>query len=376
MKRSILLLALLFATAFSAFAQIEEEIQQSKKEKIEKGRAYLLEKFLDRDYDKVKEVKDYLIDLEDDNYAALAPVELWHILFWTKEYDALTAAMRQVDSVRLKAFSEKIKPQRDALGKQLSRRCIEDEHLVRFNLQEAQLSDEDKDFLTLFLDWDLKPYSHENQKQWNEKSDKFLADYPNSDYEWFVRHFIRVVVADSDWGWGMGFNLCGGFLTGELKKKIQPIFGLGLNIDVVYKKILLNLGYDIIISDTKIDQPYSGGIYPAGSRDNVMNFYANLAYPVIANRAISIAPFVGIGGAWDTYGYGQYDKPDLSELDKFYTTCQAGLIFDIVTHGAFEGGVIRIKYNCGIAPINGSISTVNVISVGGAGIIRKSKRVY
>lgn len=341
MKRSILLLALLFATAFSAFAQIEEEIQQSKKEKIEKGRAYLLEKFLDRDYDKVKEVKDYLIDLEDDNYAALAPVELWHILFWTKEYDALTAAMRQVDSVRLKAFSEKIKPQRDALGKQLSRRCIEDEHLVRFNLQEAQLSAEDKDFLTLFLDWDLKPYSHENQKQWNEKSDKFLADYPNSDYEWFVRHFIRVVVDDSDWGWGMGINLCGGFLTGELKKKIQPIFGLGLNIDVVYKKILLSLGYDIIISDTKIDQPYSGGIYPAGSRDNVMNFYANLAYPVVANRAISIAPFVGIGGAWDTYGYGQYDKPNLSELDKFYTTCQAGLIFDVVTHGAFEGGVIR-----------------------------------
>ena len=86
MKRIILILTLLLPTAFSAFAQIEDEIQQSRKEKIEKGRAYLLEKFLDRDYDKVREIKDYLLELEDDNYVALTPIELWHTLFWTKEF--------------------------------------------------------------------------------------------------------------------------------------------------------------------------------------------------------------------------------------------------------------------------------------------------
>ena len=268
-----------------------------------------------------------------------------------------------------------MKPEKDELGEQIYRRSVEDEHLLRFNLQEAQLSKEDFDFLTLFLDWDLKPNSPENQKSWNESVDKFLSDYPNSDYEWFVRHLIRKQYVENDWGWGMGLDICGGFLTGTMKDKFLPIFGFGISFDVLYKKFLLNLGYDIIISDTKIDQPYSGGIYPAGSRDNVMNFYADLGYRIVDNHAISVAPFVGIGGAWDTYGYGQYDKPNLSELDKFYTTCQAGLIFDIKPR-KLGITVIRVKYNCGLAPINGSISTVNVISVGGVGVIRNYKRVY
>ena len=182
MKRSIFTLVLLFATAFSAFAQIEEEIQQSKVEKISKGRAYLLEKFLDRDYDKVMEAKDYLLTLEDDNYAVFAPAEYWHVLLWTKEFDELTSSMRAFDSTQFVAYKNKVKPQRDQLSEQVSRRSIEDEHLLRFNLQEAQLPAEDFDFLSLFLDWDLKPYSPENQKQWNEKSDKFLEEfYINSD---------------------------------------------------------------------------------------------------------------------------------------------------------------------------------------------------
>ena len=389
MKRKILLLILLFATAFPTFAQIEDEIQQSKTEKIAKGRAYLLEKFLDRDYDKVKEIKDYLLTLEDDYYIALWPSELYHILQWTKEYDELTSLLRSMDSTYFyvpgnkSRYSNKVVPGYDDLYKQLYSRGMEDKHLLQFNLQEADLTTEDRAFLTVFLDWLFveKHYlvrdvqADENQTKLNETTTQFLSDYPNSDYEWFVRYAIRKQYVENNWGWGMGLDICGGFLTGSLKDKFKPIFGFGISMDVLYKKFLLNLGYDIIISDTKIDQPYSGGIYPAGSRDDVMNFYANLGYRIVDNRAISVAPFVGIGGAWDTYGYGQYDKPDLSELDKFYMTYQAGLIFDVKPRN-LGITVIRVKYNCGLAPINGSISTVHVISVGGTGIIRKSKRVY
>lgn len=386
MKRNILILVLLFASAFPSFAQIENEILQSKTEKIAKGRAYLLEKFLDRDYDKVKEIKDYLMTLEDDNYIAFWPSELYHILQWTKEYGELTSLLRSMDSAYFSVpdnTKKKVLPEYDDLYKQLYLRGLEDKHLLQFSLQEADLTSEDRAFLTMFLDWLFveKHYlvrdtqKDENQRRVNEMATQFLSNYPNSDYEYFVRHAIRKQYVENDWGWGMGLDVCGGFLTGSLKDKFLPIFGLGISIDVLYKKFLLNLGYDIIISDTKIDQPYSGGIYPAGSRDNVMNFYADLGYRVVDNRAISVAPFVGIGGAWDTYGYGQYDKPNLSELDKFYMTYQAGLIFDVKPRN-LGITVIRVKYNCGLAPIDGSISTVNVISVGGTGIIRKSKRVY
>ena len=301
MKRYLLLIVVLFATAFSSFAQIEDEIQQSKKEKIAKGRAYLLEKFIERDYEKVREIKDYLMEMDDDNYVALTPFEQWHILLWTKEYDALTETLRHSDSVYFASYEKKVFPEQDDLMRRLYYRSAEDEHLLRFSLNEAQLPEEDRAFLTLFLDWLVRSENNDNQDNWNAEADKFLAGYPNSEYEWFVRHWIRKQYVENDWGWGMGLDVCGGFLTGSLKDKFLPIFGFGISFDVLYKKFLLNLGYDIIISDTKIDQPYSGGIYPAGSRDNVMNFYADLGYRIVDNRAISVIPFVGIGGAWDLH---------------------------------------------------------------------------
>lgn len=391
MKRNILLLALLFVAAFSAFAQIEEEIQQSKKEKIAKGRAYLLEKFLDRDYDKVKEIKDYLLGLEDDNYAAIAPVELWHILFWTEEFDALTTDIRSYDSIRFVAFKNKVKPVKDALGEQLYRRSVEDEHLLRFNLQEAQLSKEDFDFLTLLLDWDLKPDSPENQKSWNESVEKFLSDYPNSGYEWYARNIIRQpYLVDSDFGWGMGLDLCSGFSTGVFPK---PIFGLGLSFDIVYKRFDLMLGYEILFSKTRFDQPISGGeVCPKDSNVLGMPLYAMFGYYVIDNKSFRLAPAVGVGCNMETYATKEY--PQYKELEKYPFMWQGGLVLDFkLKSGGFgygygygygyqnkrqkETNYIRIRYNFGVAGLgNGNVSTLHVISVGWSGIMKKQKVSY
>ena len=67
MRRKIFLLGFLLSIMIMpSFAQIDDEIQQSKTEQVRKGREYLTEKFLDRDYEKVKEIKDCdLQDIED-----------------------------------------------------------------------------------------------------------------------------------------------------------------------------------------------------------------------------------------------------------------------------------------------------------------------
>ncbi|MBO2523653.1 MAG: hypothetical protein CW336_07365, partial [Bacteroidetes bacterium] len=101
-------------TMIPAFAQIEDEIQQTKKVKIENGRAYLLEKFLDRDYEKVKEITDYLLDLEDDNYCALSMSELWLLPYWTQDFDLLTTMLR-FDSTDYEVYKTKILPAYDQL---------------------------------------------------------------------------------------------------------------------------------------------------------------------------------------------------------------------------------------------------------------------
>lgn len=369
-KIALCLLAFLFAFALGGHAQIEEEILQSKSSRIERGRAFLLEKFLERDYDKMREAKDYLMGLEDDHYLAFRPMEVTHILIWTRDFDELTAYMRQMDSAYQVRISQMVMPASDQLTEQIYRRGMEDEHLLRFNIEEANLPAEDKDFLTLFLDWNLKPFTYKDQQDWNEQSEQFLETYPNSDYEWFVRNVIYTELSHlnrNKWAWGMGMDLCGGFLTGKLSEISQPIFGLGLSFNLAYKKLLIDLGYDIVISKTKIDQLYGSGVYPAGKRDNLINFYLDFSLPVLSGKEWDISPLLGIGGCWDTYptSNGNYH---LSDLDTFYPTVRTGLKLDIKTHGAFEDGVIRIKYHCGFSNHNG-FSTIHMISVGGAGLM-------
>lgn len=340
MKRQFLVLAFLLATAFPAFAQIENEILQSKTERIEKGRAYLLEKFLVRDYDKVKEIKDYLLEQEDENYVSLTPIELWHVLFWTQEFDALTADFRSFDSARYESFRDKVKPARDQLNEQLSRRCIEDEHLLRIFLQNAQLPPEDNDFLTLFLDWDLKPYSPENQKEWNEKSDKFLANYPNSEYEWFVRHVIRVKMETDDWSWGFNFGVGGGVFTQDLNDWMTGKIGGCMSLEASYKRVRFALYMDGL--DIKLREN------PSEKGDgSAIAFNVSAGYDLVGTRRISLTPFAAVGvGQVSSKVLGSI--PELVPLTKWRMNYEVGADFDFrFSEFKTEGPLpmcIRLRY--------------------------------
>ena len=379
MKRKLFFIGmlLLFSTA-TAFAQIEKEIDQSKSEQIRKGREYLLEKFLDRDYEKVKEIKDYLLGLETDDYKALALFELWHILFWTQEFDALTESFREVDSAFAANQEKTVIPPRDQLREQLYRRSIEDEHLLRFNLQEAHLPAEDEAFLNLYLDWDLKPINNpENTEKCNELADKFLAQYPNSDYEWFVRHMIRKVFVDKKRGWGMGMDLCSGLSTGTFAR---PIGGIGLSLDFFYGKFDFMLGYEVVFGKTVVDVPYTINsvpeIYPKGSHSNTIVWYADLAYPVWEKKRLRLAPFVGIGGVSEFYPDDKVPGSNLKNQGEHRWTGNVGLCFDIKGRIAYDIGMTRFKYMLSMTLPNAPISAMHTLSVGWTYVIRGKERAY
>lgn len=376
MKRKLLYIGmfLLLSTATS-FAQIEKEIDQSKVQQIRNGREYLLEKFLERDYDKVKEIKDYLLGLETEDYIALYPWELRYILFWTQEFDALSSSFRQENEAFNAELNEKIGPNSYQLSRKLYLRCVEDEHLLRVYLQEATMPSEDKDFLTLFLDWDLKPSDAENMNTCNKLADQFLANYPNSDYEWFVRHKIRNVYVEN-WGWGMGASFCAGLTTGRFARSIS---GMGMNIDLIYRKLGLTLGYETVDGKTAVEVPYSISsvpyVYPKGSRGYLFVSHADVKYFVIEKEQLRLAPFVGFGGVLQSYPNDQIEGSDLKDQKSFNWAGNAGLCFDIKCYSVgFFKGYIRLKYQFDVAFPNGSPSTIHMLSLGLTYIVREKQR--
>lgn len=395
MKRSIFTLVLLFATAFSALAQVEEEIQQSKAEKISKGRAYLLEKFLDRDYDKVREIKDYLLTLEDDNYVALEPLELWVVELWTKEYDALVSSLRQVDSAfnarntRYRSRQqEKIFPPLDDLTPKLSLRTREDEHLLRFGLQEANLPPEDDAFLSMFMDWlfvekhylVMDTQNDAIQTKLNVAATKFLTDYPNSDYEWFVRHLMRKQYSEKDWGFGVGVDFRSALTTGTLANRG---LGVGISFDVLYKRFDLTVGFGAMTLKTREDQVYGfqgndGLVYPKGSNCNWTSPYVNLAYYLFDGKRIAVGPMVGVGWFFEDYPYNDKKEEEYKELNKNFLVCKVGVNFDFkVPYYGFDRSAIRVKYEFGLTGFGAEqLSTVHMLSVGISFIGRGTKRVY
>ena len=373
-KNFVFLLTFLLVLTMGSLAQIEEEILQSKTMKIERGRAYLLEKFLDRDFAKVTEVKDYLLGLEDDNYLAFYPGELSLILMWTQEFDALTTFMRQIDSTYWADWRKKVLPKNQSFD-QLFQHSMTDEHLLRFNIESADLGAEDKAFLSLYLDWFLREvlfFDWKKSLEINEEADHFLEAYPQSDYEWFVRNKISTkdrMSHRSNWDWCMGLDLCSGYVTGKLGETMTPNLGIGVFFDLTYKKLLMEIGYDILGSKTKKDQTYSTGIYEAGGHNQLVNFYLDAAYPVVSGKKWSVSPLMGIGGCWETYTSKQLSRDEIDELEKFCPNGRIGLILDYKPFQSYGAVTFRMKYHCGLSNYGGKFSAIHLISIGIAGML-------
>jgi hypothetical protein len=210
MKRIFITLFLGVAT-LQLFCQVDNIEQQilnyddSKSVIISKGRSLLLDKFLENDIEKVREIKNYLIEKgEDEDYVALYRDEYWLILYWTKEYEQLLNSVKSYspnsyDEYRSYSYSwrgyrgwddKRIYPMRDVLFDKLLQSSIENEFEIINQIKSADIDLEEKRFLQLnFASLIKKRESYIDTL--NLQAESFKETYPSSEYNDYIRYFIK-----------------------------------------------------------------------------------------------------------------------------------------------------------------------------------------
>ena len=291
-----------------------------------------LDKFLENDIEKVKEIKNYLIEKADTkNYIVFYTVEYWLILYWTNEYEELSKSIKEFNSDVLESYKTQIRPPHDMLSTKLKLKSSENASSLIDMMQDANIDTETKEILVLNFETIIKNDLYQYQDTLNTKADEFLKTYQNTEYKKFVKEFIKYTLVERQGG--AAVDICSGY--GIFTKKLKDnytnnIIPIGLGLDVCYQRLELYLRAYIGISTTKKDFEYSTGIFKKGSQTNVYLYEASLGYAILNNDRIKISPFAGIGGIEICAPENDLKKkPELEELSISTFNCMMGVNLDI-----------------------------------------------
>jgi predicted Zn-dependent protease with MMP-like domain len=336
MKKHLLATIFLLLNA-SIFAQTEKNqlfTEITRSEQISKYRRVLLDKFIEKDVQAVKQLSFAMIkDLQDSNYIALFPAEYWLLMYWTQDYMELARTLELYQNTNAAPRSVQIFPAPDQLYERVLADTKANEETIVSQIKSADLDQEIEEFLLLNLS--NFTFNHQNemayQNELNTRADAFLAQYPNTSYEYFIRNNIRYKMVPNPWFFEMGLFLGYGILTKDLAERYSNPFLFGVGGGAGYKKLSLLLRVVIGSHKTKQDLPYSTDTYAKGLSMTSEIMGLNMGYSVFENNWIKTTPYIGI--ARMRFGVSSTKTEEIPELDEiqlnYSTTWVAGIQLEL-----------------------------------------------
>ncbi len=377
MKRTLLTLTILLATAFSAFAQIEEEVAnyQPNTELMMKARGLMEEKLKEGDFSKVKEIKDYALTLKDEDINPFSRSELWSIMFLTNEFEALgndIAAINNDNYYMKSVWSQ------DALWEVLKKALKEFDLELKEQLKYATVDAETKNVLRMTLDWLENGAGRLMNSEMHNHAVAHLAVNPDSRYKWFIEQRLMMKSQPNStsnapssrhrniWSIGGTVSLGGGCFTGDLADTYQFFGTFGYELSGTFNRIALSFGIDLMATRISREIIGSNGTLEKGSGANSYMPKGTIGYYLIQKEKFRMKPYVGVSGLLFRHP-SVVNEPDYSDLDFNLLTYCGGCSFDFKFRSGLNGSnFLNVKYMFGVTPSNGTkgFSTIHEISVG------------
>ena len=196
MKRILLYVTLLFSVQL--YAQSEES---DSKNGIIEIRTKLLDNVLNGDLNQLMSNRDLAFLLENESYYPLICQEKWMTWYITEEYDTICSEIEFANDrwVLVTRYSNNIKgvekkcPGDIDLINPLIDYAVENQIDLQQSISASEVSDEDKQVLSLVLDWLIVMYRNRNALEWRKMHDELnnrmgdiLKRYPDTKYKPFL----------------------------------------------------------------------------------------------------------------------------------------------------------------------------------------------
>jgi len=305
MKKAILFLFLVFPlVSVAQIDSIDYEIMNYKNtraEIISKGRRLMTDKLMMDDIQKVKEIKDYLLNkTADDENPAFLNQEYWLILFWTQEFDELLSSIEKQIIISENqeynySFDNTIDSE-DKLLEQLAYKSNESKNLLEIILDNAGLSNEESDFLKLHLNFCLflSGYTTITQDSLNVLSDQFFFKYPSSPFRVFIKKVIQYKTKVSDFAFGYDFFIGYGFFKGGISESLIDYAPFGFSIDVMVRNFDFNFGIGLGVTTLTKTIIYDNIRWEKDMKADIFFPTASLGYNINLSKKLSICPYAGV----------------------------------------------------------------------------------
>lgn len=395
-KLFFLILSFVCAAAYAQEDSLKKEILAatgSQTMLIRNARMLLLDKFIQKDMNDVRRLKNFLNnDIDNENYIGLYQIEDILLNYWTEDYMHILAGVNLLGDISLNV---KLRPDNDYLFVKVRDESVKNYYGLQQSIQSAGLSAEDRDFLEIMLTYLVsgkfnfvigRSITVEDDKL-DSMGNEFLQKYPESKYTKFIKENIRSRYTKSDWALGFDFFSGYGITTGNALYNFKNHVPIGVGFDVYYKKLVLYLRDYIGFDRTLNDIEHNKVVWPKRSQVRIYLPEASLGYPVISNKLLRITPFAGIAGISfsPTMVDVQRDK-SLETFEKFMTKAAAGINTEFLLNtssGRFWGMAeddeffLRLRYGYNFSNSNKipyASGNVHYITIGIGGVGRLNKR--
>ena len=258
-------------------------------------------------------------------------------------------------------------------------------------INNAELNKEDKTFLLLLLknlttDIDYNLYL---QDDINDDAIAFMAEYPESDYIPFIKHYIHYKLKASKLGLGLEAFTGVGYYTQDLFTRNNNVVPFGFTVNASYEKYNLYFRQYWGFATTKTYYKKPNGLdigsYPPGSR--IKNNITDLAfgYSILDHSTLKAVPFASIGGMGfkvpDSYVDDAPELANVANID-YQFAAGVGLSLDFkigvdrtpkfMTQSSY--GYVRLRYNYYMQFFNDLNGGLHCITVGFGGIGHTTER--